>query len=100
MMFHLNPGQIGYKVISDAVIAKYGNFNESIVVQLRSKHSENAKWYETTELLINNGYDWEHPHWEWEDDWWEGELIIDLIAAAPVSQIDISESFAMEGPEQ
>lgn len=100
MILHLKPGETGYEAVEKIVLAKYGRRGESILVQLRTKHLENEPWYDQTELLLNDGEDCYTPKWIWEIDWWEGAPFVDLVAAAPVSQIDISGSFAMEGPEQ
>lgn len=101
MILHLKPGETGYGAVERAIMKKYGEIPpESLIVQLRTKHMEDEEWWDRTELLVQNGYDSYHPDWEWEIDWWEGEQFIDLVAVAKIWEIDISGSFAMEGPDE
>lgn len=96
MLLRLTPEQNGYDVVFEAIKDRFEDMWDSMIVQLKTKHYEDEEWDDTTELLINDGFDWEHPHWEWETDWWEGERFIDLVAAAKITDIDISESFAFD----
>ena len=84
-----------YAAASKAIFEKYKDINESIVVQLREKHREEDKWDDFTILFLNDGEDWANPKYIWEWDWWEGEKFVELLAAAPVGEIDITSEWGM-----
>ena len=73
-----------YEAIGCWIDNNFGCDN-SYIVQLLTKRSEEDDWSDITVLYnINTG---------WENEWWDGEEFIEIIAVAPVKQIDISESF-------
>lgn len=79
-----------YKAVAKVVLEKYKYTNESIVVQIRLKYSCEQKYKDITELFINDGEDYGNPDYIWENDWWEGQQDVELIATAPISEIDLS----------
>lgn len=81
-----------YNAIRKIVTDKYKNRGESIVVQLRTKYSCEDEYEEHTELLMNDG-DWMNPDYCWENDWWEGKDDIILVAAAPISEIELDKKW-------
>lgn len=86
----MNKGETAYDAVSKIIKSKYGNRGESIVVQLRQKYDDNDPWEELTVLYTNEGNDWRNrPYYIWETDWWEGQEFVELIAAAPVSDIKL-----------
>ena len=95
MKLTLDDNSNAYEVVEKIVLEKYKNRGESIIVQLRLKYGYEQKYYKITTLLLNDGEDCFRPKWVWEYDWWEGEQDVELIAAAPISDIDISETFAI-----
>ena len=82
-----------YAAVREKLFEKLSPYNGSIVVQLRIRYNEETQWREITELLIDDGEDWDHPCWVWENDWWEGEQNVELIAAADVADIKLSDEF-------
>ena len=88
-----------YEDVMNAVLEKYGSRGENIVVQLRTKYKLTDNWINVTTLLLNEG-DCVDPEWLWEYDWWEGGSDVELIAAAPVSDIALPDEFKFEEGEQ
>ena len=82
-----------YKIIKNIVLDKYGSRGESILVELKTKYSCDDEYVSFSSLLLNDGEDWLNPDWIWEDDWWEGEQDVELVAAAPVGDIKLSEEW-------
>ena len=99
MILKIDKKTTGYDAAEKVIFEKYGVMGESKVVQLRTKYKFDKDWTDITTLLLNDGT-WSEPDWIWEYDWWEGEEDVDLVAVAPVSRIDISEDFAIEGEHE
>ena len=90
MRIRMSKGETAYDAVSKIIKSKYGDRGESIVVQLRQKCNDNEPWEELTVLYLNEGNDWRNrPYYVWEIDWWEGQEIVELIAAATVSDIKL-----------
>lgn len=81
-----------YTAVENEIFKRYSCYG-SFIVQIREKHMEEEKWYEATELLLNEGYDNEHPHYIWENDWWEGEQFVELVAVAPVFNVKLADEW-------
>lgn len=90
MKLQWNEQSSAYEAVRDKVLEKYGWTYESILVQIKIKYSEEKEYHDLTELLINDGPDSNTSDYIWENDWWEGQQDVELIAAAPISQIDLS----------
>ena len=86
----------GYAAVEDAVLSRYAYTGESIVVELRTKYSHEKTYAQRTELLLNDGPDFLSPLYVWENDWWEGEQDIELVAAAPISRVRLSKEHRYE----
>ena len=84
-----------YDAVEKIVLDTYGPLNASIVVQLQMKYDYEDNWEECTELLLNDGESWDNPEWIWENDWWEGQQDVDLIAAAPIYAVKLEEKWRM-----
>ena len=90
MVLHWSKNETAYDAAVKAITDRYG-CGESFVVQLRINDGYHHNLVNKIELLINDGIDFEHPDYVWEYDWWEGEEHIELVAAAPISEIELSE---------
>ena len=88
----MNKGETAYDAVSKIIMHKYGDRGESIVVQLRQKYDEFDPWEELTVLLINDPIDPIHSKYVWETDWWFGQEIVELLAAAPISKIRLDDN--------
>lgn len=95
MIMQWDKNSDAYEAIEKVVLGKYANRGETIVVQLREKHLPNERWWTHTVLLLNDGEDWLNPKWIWETDWWEGEPYVELIAAAPVMDVDLDDKYKL-----
>ena len=93
----LKENQTGYDAVGDAIRVLYPTTNESFIVELRHKYNyeDETKWHKCTELMLNEGYDYAHPDWVWEYDWWEGQQDIELLAVAPASEVTLSHDFRL-----
>ena len=68
---------------------KLGNIDTVYLVQIWTRYSEDDPWDDITELYdANQGI--------WENDWWEGQDYVQLLAVAPVCDIDITPKFSVE----
>lgn len=90
-------GNTAYDEVEKIVLEKYGDTGDSILVQMRLKYDGDDEWEECTELLLNEGPDWTTPKYVWENDWWEGQEHIEVIAMAPVYAIDLGDKWKLEG---
>ena len=86
-----NKDSNAYRAAAQAVLDKYGE-GGSFIVQLKIRYNLDEEWRDITELLIDEG-NYPDSNYIWEYDWWEGQRFVELIAAAPVSEIDISEAW-------
>lgn len=86
-----------YDAVERVVLEKFKNCGASMVIQLRKKYGCEDDWEDCTELLLNDG-DWINPKWVWENDWWEGEDDVELIAAAPVFAVSLDDKWRIEVP--
>lgn len=83
----------GYEAAGAVVMAKMESLyeftmNESILVRIGTKGSCDKEYSYRTELLINDGPDWQTPEYIWENDWWEGQDEIEVVWAVPVSEFE------------
>lgn len=83
-----------YEAIEKIALKKYRHISDSLIVQFRMKYDYEERWDDYTELLLIEG-DWGAEEYVWQDDWWEGEQCVDLIAIAPVCRIRLPEEFAV-----
>lgn len=83
-------GYSPYDAVRDMVESKYkwGSF----IVQMRMKYEHEDDWKEITELLYNDGI---HAHRQWEHYWWSGQQNVQLVAVAPINDLDISKEWAI-----
>ena len=96
MLLELSDKVTGYDVVRVILLEELLLGQDSIVVQLRTKHTKEAEWHNITTLLLCDVDD-DTYHWVWEDDWWEGERFIDLVAAANICDLDLSDKYAVSG---
>ena len=86
MELRFKDNETAYEAASKVILKRYGS-GESFVVQLRQKYDDFDFWEEFTVLLINEPIDPIHSKYIWETAWWEGQEIVELLAAAPISKI-------------
>lgn len=101
MLLKLSDNVTGYEVVSKILLEELLLGQDSIVVQLRTRHTEEAEWRNITTLLLCDQFDDDDArcHWVWEDDWWEGERFIDFVAAANVCDVDLGYEYAVFGED-
>ena len=87
-------GSDAYTAVENIVIPKYEV--SDIIVQLRSKYDWEINYRDHTELLINDGKDYSHPKYIWQNDWWEGEQDVILVAAARVEDIKLGDKWKIK----
>ena len=80
-----------YTAVENEIFKRYGD-GSSFIVRIKEKHMEEEKWYEITELLLNEG-SYDHPHYIWESDWWEGEQFVELVAVAPACRATLTDEW-------
>jgi len=84
-----------YAAVEKIILDKYGSRGESIVVNLQLKYSCEDKYHFATTILLNDGIDCFNPDWIWEYDWWEGEQDVILLAAAPISEVELNDQWCI-----
>ena len=89
-----------YKTIEDIAIRMYGHTGESLLDQVMHKYACEKEYTEGTYLLADDREEYtDPPKYVWENDWWEGEQDVLLVAIAPVSEIDLPEKWDVKDPD-
>lgn len=87
----MGKNETAYEAASKVILSKYEKTGESIVVTLRQKYEDWQPWENLTVLFINEPIDAIHSKYIWETDWWEGQKFVELLAAAPITRINLDD---------
>jgi len=88
-----------YDAVKDAIFKDIPYPTGSYLVQMKIKaaYEPEDKYQDITELLIDDREkSSDEPSYVWENDWWEGEEDLIIVAVAKIEDIDLSAEFPFE----
>lgn len=85
-----------YECVESVIMAMYAYLHCSFVVELETKYKCDDTPRRFSTLLLYDGENYDNPHYIWEDDWWEGEEDVKLIAVAPSCDIELPKKWRLK----
>lgn len=97
IVFNTEANQYPDDIILETIHELYPMKGGDYLVELKMKDNEDCPetdYRDITELVLDvRKSDEADPHYEFRNDWWEGQQDIVLLAIAPIDQVDITDNF-------